>query len=71
MSRLMTNPCLPACLQADLQHVSRQYVDCLITYAMDGSRSSYDMLVMTQNLLNDLATEAAGWMDSTSMEAVL
>lgn len=68
MNTLMTNPCLPACLQADLQHVSKRYVDCLITYAMDGSRSSYDMLVMTQNLLNDLATEAAGWMDS-SMEA--
>lgn len=59
MNTLTNHPALPADLQADLQSVAQRYVDCLITYHQDGSRSSYDMLVMTQNLLNDLTREAA------------
>lgn len=56
---LMNHNAVASDLQTDLRHVAQRYVDCLITYHIDGSRSSYDMLVMTQNLLNDLAQEAA------------
>lgn len=55
---------IPQTLREDMELAQRRLTDALITYHIDGSPSSFGMVVLWQNTLNDLCREAAAeWVE--------
>lgn len=55
---------IPQTIRDDMVLAQRNLTDALVTYHIDGSPSSFQLVVLWQNTLNDLCREAAAeWVE--------